>query len=191
MFDFGKKIYASIESLIAVLNSLITTVPALLTTTIQEDLFIQGKSFSYEDYHLFSQDEEKFFIFNPLNCTCDQIVVSPVIFSATSGPVLIDYFFGMTSQEDGELLGSSNRRATSENINQATVRLNPTISDNGTRISGDLIPSTGVAAPNFSGAESPTGLPFEITLTNKWGVKITNTDGDDVYIGIKITWFEI
>jgi hypothetical protein len=183
MFDFSKKIKVA-------LDSLVNAVPALRTTTIEEDLFIQGKSFSYEDYHLFGADEEKIIIFDPTNCTCNNIDISPILYAATSGPFLIDYYRGITEDESGSPLIASNRKSSSPILPKVKLSTGADITDFGTRISGDLIPSTGLAEPNFKGATSPTGLRFEIGLNFKWAVKIKNLNGANVYFEIKLTWFE-
>lgn len=164
----------------------------LVTGSIQENLFIQGRSFSYEDWLVYGADETKTFVFDPTACTCDQIVFQPFAFSAQSGPVEIEIFAPVTADDDGDVLGASNRRATSPITPDGILRLNPSnIALPADRFAGDLVPASGTAPANSSGAENTQGLPFEIIPSIKYALTVKNTDGAGVRILFKTTWFEI
>jgi len=161
--------------------------------SIQENLFIGGNSFSYVDYLSFADSEVKTFVFDGTACTCEQIVFNTILFSATAGPVLIDFYAGTTADSDGTLLGVSNRRATSPIVNEGVLRLNPSNITLGTRFSGDMVPANaaqGIGSSN-QGAQSSQGLPFEIDFSIKYAFTITNTNGAGVYVKIDATWFEV
>ena len=164
---------------------------APITTNIQENLFIGGFSFSWEDYLTFSADEVKTFVFDGTACSCAQITFEPLTFSADSGPITIDFYAGVTANSDGTLLGASNRRATSSNVTDAEFRLNPTGVSLGTRFAGDFVPSTGTGVGNTSGSASNPALPFEIDKDLKYAFVVTNKNGADTTVQIKSTWFEI
>lgn len=163
----------------------------LISGTIQENLFILGQSFSYEDWLVYGADETKTFVFDPTDCDCDQLVFNPFAFSAQSGPVEIKIYAPVTADDDGTILGVSNRRATSPITPKGILRLNPSNIVLPAAFAGDLIPSTGTAPANSSGAENARGLPFEIITSVKYALTIKNTDGADVRIQFKTTWFEI
>jgi len=163
---------------------------AQLNSSVQEDLFVQGKSFSFEDYFTFAADETKTFVFSPLAFEGVNITVNPFIFSATSGPCEIDLYYGTTNDEDGTLLGASNRRFGMP-APKSTLRLNPSNVILGTRFAGDLIPATGVNPNNSNPATSPIGLPFELSRLIKYALTIHNSDGDGVKLMFKMTWFEV
>jgi hypothetical protein len=162
------------------------------TTDVAGEQFVLGNSYSYEDYHIFAlADDTLTFVFDPTAFTGTNLTVEPISFCATSGPITIDFYTGTDADDDGTLLGASNRRATSSNINEAILRLDPTINSIGTRFSGDLVPATGTAPANSSGGSNVSGLPFELDTSLKYAFVATNKDGANVYFCIKMTWFEI
>jgi hypothetical protein len=178
------------------LNLWSTGLNAPRTTTIQEELFSLGKSFSYEDYLLYGASETKTLVFNPLEFRPftdfqNRLVINPFGFSASGGPILIQYYADTDSDEDGTLLGASNRDAQRATLPKSTLRLNPTINDIGTRFAGDLVPATSVSPAAATGALNVGGLPFALSPYIKYAVRITNTDGADIYVQMKMTWFEI
>lgn len=168
-----------------------TVFGALRTTNVQEDAFVNGQAFSYEDYLSYNTDEVKDFLFDPTAFIGTNIVIVPPLFAATAGPVLIDYYVGTTASDNGTLLGISNRRGTSTNENQAILRLNPTISNVGTRFTGRLVPATGVNPVQGIGGASSSALPFEVDYSFKYLIRVTNTDGAGVYVQTDLTWLEI
>jgi hypothetical protein len=163
----------------------------VITGTVQENLFIEGKSFSYEDWLTYTADETKTFVFDPTACECVQIVFNPIAFSATAGPIEIKFYVGTTADDDGTLLEASNRRATSSVTPQGIWRLNPSNISLGTEFAGDLVPATGVTSATSTGSQNQPNLPFEVLKTSKYAITVKNTDGADTYVQIKSTWFEI
>ena len=174
-----------------ILPKVLTLAGALRQQSINEDLFVQGKSFSYEDYHIMGASGTLTFVFDPTAFTGINIVLEPFTFCSTAGPVTIDIYAGTNADNDGTLLGVSNRRATSSNLNQAIIRLDPTINNIGTRFAGDLVPATGTAPATSSPSSNKPGLPFELDPTFKYALIATNLDGAGVHFCIKITWFEV
>jgi hypothetical protein len=167
----------------------------IVTGTVQENLFIGGFSFSYTDRLLYAAAGAKIITFDGRLCTCGQIVFNPILFSSNSGPILIDFYAGVTlnATPGGATLEPSNRRATSDNVSDAVLLLDPTIDDMGTRFAGDLVPaneSAGVGTSN-QGAASSAGLPFEIDHSLVYAIDIENLDGADTYVKVDMTWFEI
>ncbi len=162
--------------------------------TIQENLFILGLSYSWEDYLTYAAAEEKIFVFDPLACSCFQLIFEPLIFSANAGPVTIDIYTEVSyTPGTGVLAGVSNRRETSRNTNEAILRYGSAAARgfSGTKFAGDLIPSNGAAAPNSAGNTNPEGLPFEIDISVIKAIGLTNTDGAGVLVSHKLTWFEV
>lgn len=167
-------------------GSVIGLLGAYLTSTIQEDLFVAGKSFSFEDYFTFAAAEVKNFMFDTSSFTGVNLSINPFIFYSTNGPVSIDFYTGSTFNKNGTLLQASNRREGFP-FPQSKLRLNPTNLVLGTRFAGDIIP----ALDKASGNSNQKGLPFEINASINHGFTITNGNGDDNIIQIKMTWFEI
>lgn len=158
--------------------------------SIQENLFIAGRSFSFEDYFTFGASEVKTFVFDPTACGCSQLVINPLIFAATGGPIIVDIYANTTADKDGTLLGVSNRRFGSP-ATMAELRLDPSNITLGTRISGDIVPATGTAPANSTGGANAQGLPFELSKNLKYSITMTNNDGAGVIAVFKFTYFEI
>lgn len=175
--------------IIRILARAMTALNAFLTTTVQEWLFVQGKSMSFEDYFTFSADEVKTFVVDPTSFTGVNLTFNPISLSATSGPVRVDFYAGTTADEDGTLLGASNRRSGFP-APVTKIRLNPSNISLGTRFAGDLVPATGTAPANSNGSGNQPSLPFEPSKTTKSAFTITNDNGADTIIQIKLTWFE-
>lgn len=166
----------------------------IITSDIQENLFILGLSYSWEDYLTYAADEEKIFVFDPLLCTCEQLVFNPLVFSANAGPITIDIYTEVSYDTGtGTLAVASNRRETSPNTPDAILRYGSVATLNflGTKFAGDLIPSNGAAAPNAAGNTNIGALPFEIDITKIKAVGLTNTDGNGVLVSHKFNWFEV
>ena len=166
----------------------------IISSDIQENLFILGLSYSWEDYLTYSASEEKIFVFDPTACTCAQLVFNPLVFSANAGPITIDIYTSVSwTPGTGTLAVASNRRETSPNTPEAILRYGSaaTLGFSGTKFAGDLIPANGAAAPNAAGNSNPEGLPFEIDISIIKAVGLTNTDGNGILVSHKFNWFEV
>ena len=161
----------------------------VVTGSIQERLFIEGKSFAFEDYFTFDTDEVKTIVVDPKKFAGLNLTFDPILFSATAGPIVLDYYSGVAAGDDGTMLLGSNRRPSFQRP-QTIFRINPTIIDIGTRFAGDIVPSTGVAPANSSGSSNTVSLPFELLTIIKYAVKLTNKNGAGVIVSMKVNWFE-
>ncbi len=172
------------------LGSTIGLLGAHLISPIQEELFVAGKAFSYEDYLLFGSSEVKNIIFDSSGFTGVNLTINPILFGAVSGPILIDFYTNTTFNEDGTILVASNRREGMP-APKSILRLNPTGLTLGDRFSGDMVTASGVGVGNANPGANLAGLPFEINPSKGHALAINNTDGAGVYVQIKMTWFEV
>lgn len=161
------------------------------TLTLQESAFVSGKAFTHSDYTLnVLTGNITYYLFDPTACTCNQIVAEVPLFNASAGPITIEFFSDPTTTANGAELPTFNRRATSSIVAEAKLYIGPTITDNGTRFSGLLLAATAAAQGN-TGESTVEGLPFEVDLTKKILIKVTNTNGDGVDIGRRFDWVEV
>lgn len=164
----------------------------LVVTSRQENIFISGKTFSYEDFRTYAASEIAYFIFDPTAFEGTSLIVLAPSFSATKGPILVEYYAGVVESGDGTVLDVSNRLGSSSNVPAATFKLNPTtVSNEGVRFTGRLLPSTATTPINVGGATASGSLPFELNIAVKYLVKVTNTNGDDTIVQTDFTWMEI
>lgn len=163
-----------------------------LISSIQENLFIAGKAFSYEDFLEFSAGQERIIVLDSSAYGGENLVFLPFTFYGTSGPITIDFFTDVTAGDDGVLLGASNRREGFP-APKSILRLDPT-GFTGLRFAGDLVPAVG-ATPTIGKGEhnesNVLGLPFELISAKKHAIKIKNHNGAGVLVEIKMTWFEV
>ena len=96
----------------------------LIMTNIQENAFVLGQSFSYEDYLTYAAAGVKDFIFDPTAFDGTNLVVLPPSFSATAGPVTVEYYAGVAETGDGTPLGISNRRNKFKNA-RYNIKIKP------------------------------------------------------------------
>lgn len=181
-------------------DNIISPAQAIKTISIQEHFFFLGQVFSFEDYFLFSEGETKTIItdptgFEPLGAGVQtRIPFNPLVANSTAGPILIDFYVGADSDDDGEVLGTSNRDSTNPKlISDIILRLNPSNIVKGTRFAGDLIAAnaTGPGNNTLIGSQNVLSLPFAISNLTKYAIDLTNVNGDGVYVQIKLTWLEI
>lgn len=167
----------------------ISTIGYQKISNLQEQLFIEGKSFSWEDYLLFGADETRTIVFDPTLFEGLNVTFNPFSFSATSGPILIDIYPDVSDVVGGTVLGASNRREGGDPP-VSILTLDPTSLTLGTKFAGDLVPATGLNPATSTGGGNIPGLPFEVDKTKLKALTLHNLDGAGIYVGAKITWFE-
>lgn len=170
-------------------GSTIGLLGAGLVSSVQEDLFVAGKSFSL-DKRLILPIGISRIVFDPTAFEGENFTFLPLFFAATAGPVLIDLYTGTVADDNGTLLTPSNRREGQPQP-VSIIRLNPTINDAGTLFADDLVPASGSGVGNANGSTNGPGLPFEIDPTMKKMLLIDNKDGAGIYFQLKMTWFEV
>lgn len=172
---------------------------SIKTTTIWEDFFFNQEAFSYEDYTTFAASETKTIIVDPTAFIPDgkgvlkRIPFLPMSAYSPSGPIRVQFYQDSIADDDGTLLEASNRDSSAEKIiPDLKLRLDPSNITKGTRFAGDLIPSSdsGPGGLNTVGGSNAPGLPFAITNLKKYAIDLTNDNGDNVLVQIKLTWFE-
>ena len=172
-----------------ILNIIKSVANAFRVVTLQEDAFVNGNSFTHSDYDLAVADSAVIdFLFDPTECTCDQIVVEVPIFNATGGPATIEFYIGPTVTANGTELLSFNRRSGGDSA-EAKLYKGPTMSDIWTRLIGLLLPATAAFQGN-TGDQTIQGLPFEVNKATKILIRLTNTNGI-VDIGRLVDWVEV
>lgn len=162
-----------------------------LTSSIQENLFVAGKAFSYEDYLEFAANQECVIVLDSSAYAGENLVFLPFNFYSTSGPVTIDFYTDVVADNDGTLLGASNRREGFP-APDSILRLDPS-NFLGLRFAGDIVPAVGVAPAVGTGEHNEgnvLGIPFELIAAKKHAIVIKNHNGAGVLVQIKMTWFE-
>lgn len=155
-----------------------------------QTLYEMGHAYTYSDYRVYGADEVADYVFDstgvPATAKLEAFV--PTL-TAEAGPVTLETYVVITAADDGTLLTPFNRLGSSENTTTVVIRLNPTISDTGTRISGRMVPATAGVIVNV-GSTGGGELPFGSVPGIKTLLRVTNTNGADTMIEFRITFFE-
>jgi hypothetical protein len=188
----------SLATIVDTIRKGFTNAFAHRSTTIQEDLFIQGVSYTARDVITVpptaTNDMYIHFVPDP---TC-QTVFAPLGFTAAgAGPVVITYYANPTLTAGGRTdIEESNRRQDLDPVptSNATIELvaHGNVSAPGTKFAAQLVASSGsVGAIPGVGATAASGLPFVINPNVDYLLKLENTNGDPVSLEYNIDWFEI
>ncbi len=173
-----------------------TATNAFRTSSIQEDLFVNGFAFTARDVITATFAADMYIHFDARLTNGLQIVFPPLGFVASdAGPITITYYISPTLTAGGrtEIVGS-NRRATSSNTYKSIIELVAAgnVSSPGTEFAAQLIPSnSAVGGLANIGASGASGLPFEIDPTVDYLLKIDNTNSADTLFEYNIDWFEV
>lgn len=132
-------------------------------------------------------------VINPQSCNCAFLVFLPVALKAFgAGPINVDFYFGVNSDEDGTLWPPVNRLNTSIITSDLTARLNPTINDPGTKLDPEfVIYSDGSPAVATLGGESKGDLVFVARQDGKYMFRLTNTEAAIAQAHASFNWFEV
>lgn len=132
-------------------------------------------------------------VIDPQACNCGFLVFLPVAIKAfQAGPVNIDFYFGVDSDEDGTLWESANRLNTSSTSSNLTVRLNPTINDVGIKLPPEFaIYSNGTPAIATIGGESVDDLVFVARQDGKYMFRLINQEAAVAQAHASFNWFEV
>lgn len=154
----------------------------------QDRLICEGKGYYYSDYSLYTNQQTINWIFNPTAYPGQYYFFILPSFSATGGPVLVDFFLnpiytGGTPQQVNSLKSDA-IPAVSQ------VLKGVTINTPGFRVSGRLIPA-GTQGVVTTPSEAQTR---QLTIFEKFLIphlQVRNTVVQSVYVQIDFVWFEI
>jgi len=172
-----------------ILNEVKSPAGAIKTTSIEDDAFVNGKSFTHADYTLEVGESAVIdYLFDPRNVAAEHVVAENPVFNATSGPITIEYYVGTTVSALGTELVTFNRRPGGPPA-LAKLYVAPTVTGVGIRIAGQLVTAT-EAVQGDTGSTTSSGLPFEVDQTHLMLIRVTNTNGAGVAIGRTFNWIE-
>jgi len=166
---------------------------AVTTVDINSQKVFRDVAFSWSKRFTIGASATVNIVIDPTALGADIVpVVLPVNFTAVeAGPINIDLYFGTDSDEDGTLIVGGNRDNRSSTVPVVTVRLAPTINDDGTKTPFEaMIPSDGVAAVSSFGGQSKDDLIFIARKDGKYMFRLINTENAVAQASIAMTIFE-
>lgn len=137
----------------------------------------RGCLFTMSDYFTFGADETKRFLLDPTVCTCRKVSIKELIFSATVGPMKIEFFANTQAADNGTAYSLFNRNIKSANIAKTVLRLNPTVTANGIRIAGRCVTATGANPITGIPAIDPEKKELKLNKSMKYMLAVHNTNG--------------
>lgn len=116
-------------------------------------------------------------VIDPTNLTKTLMLMSHLEFNAVgAGPVFVDAYFNVTADDDGTQFIPINRDHSSSETAKCIVRVNPTVSDTGTKIPAEfLIPSISQGSSNTTG-EFGENILCSMNLAGKYLFRFSNQD---------------
>lgn len=132
-------------------------------------------------------------VFDPTAIPSDRmLVVLPLVFTAFgAGPINIDTYFSVDSDEDGTLWSFGNRDFRSPTIAASKIRLNPTINNAGIKTPFEfMIPSDGVPATSTAGGQTKEDLIIIARTDGKYMFRLINTEANIASCHFSMTIFE-
>ncbi len=152
-------------------------------------LACEGKAFLFADYKPYANGQVIDWIFDATNYTGDYIYLIAPTFSATGGPVFIDFY--VNSEYTGGTQQVVTNRKSDGPAAQSQVWFDVTITTLGPKVAGRLIPAGGSSPATAIPAESTSQLLsiFEKTIVQH--LRITNGHNGAIYQQGDFTWFEV
>lgn len=174
-----------------------TATEAVRTSTVQEDLFVNGYAFTAHGVITIVPGTNRYFHFNAMDCRGNyQYVFNPLILlGVDAGPIAVNISYAPTLTAGGRTpLNVFNLRGTSTNTVKAVVEevAAANVSSTGTVFIPKLIPSVSTATA-FGGAPAVglEGLPFELNPAVNYLIEFDNEDSVNARLEYEIDFFEI
>lgn len=161
--------------------------------TIENAKVMEGITFSWAKRFTIAISGTANIVINTTTVDANKlVVVLPLSFQAIGGgPVFIDMYLGTDSDENGTLWEGINRNHAIGGSPQTTVRLNPTINDDGAKLSPEfMIPSNGTPAVSTIGGQTSEDLVFN-ALKNKYMLRLVNQEAAAINLTMAMSVFEV
>jgi hypothetical protein len=152
---------------------------AITTVSINDQKVFQGVAFGYAKRFSIGSEGVADIVIDPRAVPAEKsFILLPFKFQASGGgPVEIDLYAGTVSTETGTLWGEINRDGTSANTADTIVRLNPTISNIGTKLPIEYeIQSNGIPAVAAIGGAVSEDFILRLDKSVKYLIRLTNID---------------
>lgn len=176
-------------------------VAGIINTSQREAFFLLGMAFTQSSVFTMGSGGVLNFLIDPTNYLPDQeqiynkIIYEIPAFSATAGPILIEFFSNPVTSSPGTdtFPLPFNRIADSQRTVQLKITQGPTVSDFGVKLSEILIPATSIGIHGTPAAVTEI-LPFSMHVGENGTpllMRVTNQNGSNTMVGIRHNWFEI
>ena len=131
-------------------------------------------------------------VIDPTLCTCSVLALLPIGFKAAfAGPIDIDVFINPTFTPNTPLT-TLNRNFPGSAVSPLLWYLRPTVSAPGVQVPSEFrVLSDGTAAVASLGGEAQENLIINIDMTNKYLIRMTNTEASAAKGAFSASWFEI
>ena len=113
-----------------------------------------------------------------------------LLVTSTGGPFDTILYKDSITSDPGSALTTTNLNLNSTNTSGITVTEGPTITEIGTEIGFDLLPTSSLGAQTSGGALSDSITEFILKPNSKYIWRILNNDTVTLDIGVNIFWYE-
>jgi len=156
-------------------------------------LYEMGRAFTFSEFYTFAVSEVKDFVADITTLTREHAEAIVPTITVLGASLTMEIYSGITADTEGSgsvLQGFNRNGDFYTELPEMRFKLNPTITDLGTRFSGIPIPASSQGA--FSTAIIiPGSLPFKPVVNTKVLIRITNLDAAITpLVGFRLNWFE-
>jgi hypothetical protein len=165
----------------------------IYTSAIENKFLQEGVIFGISKRLTLLGGTPTYMVFDPTAFTGNVILQLPMLVKAFgAGPIFIDLYTNPT-YTGGTIVNSINFNFNSSKVSNFIVKLNPTVTDLGTKMANEYaVFSDGVSANSKLGGEASTGnLLFDLKLSNKYLIVFNNQDTTSAYATVATDWVEI
>jgi len=165
---------------------------ALISLKIEDAKAVEGIAWSIRKRFSIAASGVLDVVIDPTSFTGNVMVLQPLAFDSIGGPFTVDIYRGTDANNDGTLLQPFNRNMNIAGPGEVILRSGPIINAPGTLFAELLLPSNGTGVANASGEASEDSIILVLKTTEKYLVRITNTDGSSAgTIAMKTDHFEV
>ena len=151
---------------------------------------VRGESFSLGKRVDVPANGTSYLSFDPTNVPVGKsIVILPLSISAIGGLLDVDFNIDPLFNLDGTVINGLCRNIEQNNVSDIKIRLEPTVTDEGTNLLEFLLPASGLGV-NVTNATMDTLLPMLLDKSKKYLFKFDNKSGTVVNASINFSWFE-
>ena len=156
-------------------------------------LYEIGRAFTFSDFYTFAASEVKDFVGDMTTLTREHLEAIVPTVSVLGASVTMEVYSGIVADTagSGSVLQGFNRNGDFvAEMPEMRFKLNPTITDLGTRISAIPIPASS-QGPYSTAIIIPGSLPFKPVTNTKVLIRLTNLDAVETpLVGFRLNWFE-
>lgn len=173
-------------------GAIISSNKAVFTESVESSLIESGVVFGISTRLVVPASGISYLLIDPTAFTGVSFILLPPLFKAYGGgPIFIDLYTNPT-YSGGTTIDSINFNFNSANVSEAIVKLDPVITDLGSKLPNEYsIFSVGLPATAKTGGEAGLNLAFTLNTDDTYLYRLTNQENSAADASVVTDWYEI